>query len=512
MTVMQTIEQQLSAALSEKELYTQYQSRWKYLLESFLGGDDYREGANLTQYALETQQDYQSRMRATGLDNHCNSVIQVYNSFLFRESPEREFGTQSNSADVLNFLQDADFDGRSMNQFMKDVATWSAVFGHCWIILLKPNVNAQTRADEIAQGVRPYASLVTPLVVLDWQYERQPNGRQELVYLKYIEDINDSQRTIKEWTRELVHTVTVDIDARSISSETFEPNGLGYIPAVCVYNQKSPVRGIGTGDIGDIADLQRMIYNINSEIEQSIRIDSHPSLVKTPETQAGIGAGSIIHMPDNLDPGLKPYLLNYSGAEVSAMLAVKQNLEQAIDKMANTGSIRATETRVLSGVAMEVEFQLLNARLAEKASNLELAEEQLWMMFSDYQAQVWDGHVIYPSSFNLRDAKVEMTQLAMAASTATDPGVARVVDRQILTLLGIENPEKHLTSDSGLPAAYVSADTPGVPANQNCANCKYYDGLTSGCSKWDATVNPVFWCRAWKGNVEHRIDSMEDTV
>jgi hypothetical protein len=39
-----------------------------------------------------------------------------------------------------------------------------------------------------------------------------------------------------------------------------------------------------------------MLYNINSEIEQSIRIDSHPSLVKTPETQAGIGAGSLGYM------------------------------------------------------------------------------------------------------------------------------------------------------------------------------------------------------------------------
>ena len=512
MTVMQTIEQQLSAVLSEKELYTQYQSRWKYLLESYLGGDDYREGSNLTQYQLETTNDYVARMRATGLDNHCNSVIQVYNSFLFRESPEREFGTQSNSTAVLDFLQDADFDGRSLNHFMKDVATWSAVFGHCWIVLLKPNVNAQTRADELAQGVRPYASLVTPLVVLDWQYERQSNGRQALTYLKYIEDINDSQRTVKEWTPELVRTVTVDIDKRAISSDSVEVNGLGYIPAVCVYNQKSPVRGIGTGDIGDIADLQRMIYNINSEIEQSIRIDSHPSLVKTPETQAGIGAGSIIHMPDNLDPGLKPYLLNYSGAEVSAMLAVKKNLEEAIDKMANTGSIRATESRVLSGVAMEVEFQLLNARLAEKASNLELAEEQMWEIFSDYQGVVWDGHVIYPSSFNLRDAKVEMAQLATAANTATDPGVARIIDRQILDLLGVENPEKYLTNDQGLPGSYVEATTEGVPPDQNCANCKFYDGFTGGCSKWDATVNPVFWCRAWKGNVEHRIDSMEDNI
>jgi len=509
MTVMQTIEQQLSAVMSEKELYTTYQSRWKYLLESFLGGDDYREGANLTQYQLETTSEYVQRTRATGLDNHCNSVIQVYNSFLFRESPDRQFGTQENSRVVLDFLQDADFDGRSLNHFMKDVATWSAVFGHCWIVLLKPNVNAQTRADEIAAGVRPYASVVTPLVVLDWQYQREPNGRQELIYFKYIEDINDSQRTIKEWRPDSVRTVTVDIDRRSISSDVSEVNGLGYIPAVCAYNQKSPVRGVGTGDIGDIADLQRMLYNINSEIEQSIRIDSHPSLVKTPETAAGIGAGSIIHMPDNLDPGLKPYLLNYSGAEVSAMLSVKKNLEEAIDKMANTGAIRGTESRQLSGVAMEVEFQLLNARLSEKASNMELAEEQMWKIFSDYQGQFWTGHIEYPRSFNVRDAQVEMAQLSIARSTATDPGVYKIIDRAILDLMGVLNPEKYLTEQSGLPAAYVNSNSDSVPENQQCANCSYYDPITSGCSKWDEIVNPVFWCQSWQGLVETAIDYQE---
>jgi hypothetical protein len=228
----------------------------------------------------------------------------------------------------------------------------------------------------------------------------------------------------------------VDIDKRAISSDSVEVNGLGYIPAVCVYNQKSPVRGIGTGDIGDIADLQRMIYNINSEIEQSIRIDSHPSLVKTPETQAGIGAGSIIHMPDNLDPGLKPYILDYNGAEISAMLSVKGDIVGVIDKMANTGAVRATESRSMSGVAMETEFQLLNARLSEKADNLELAEEQLWSIFANYQGLVWDGTIDYPGSFSIRDIAKEFDQLQTARSAATDPAVLRCIDRDILKAMG----------------------------------------------------------------------------
>jgi hypothetical protein len=507
---MQTVDEQLSAVLSEKEMYTAYTGRWKYLLQSYLGGQDWQDGANLTQYQNETQTDYVLRLRATGYDNHVQSVIKVWNSFLFRENPERDLGSLENMPQTLDFLKDADLDGRSLNQIMKDVTTWSSVFGHCHVIMVKPNMGAETMADELSMGVRPYVNILTPLAVIDWEFERQPNGRQDLVYFKYIEDFNDSQRTIKEWTKDVITTYTVNIDRREMESYSQEVNGLGRIPVTTVYNSKSPVRGIGVSAITDIADLNRMIYNINSEMEQSIRVDGHPSLVKTPDTQAGIGAGSIIHMADNLDPGLKPYLLEYSGAELGAMLDVKRNLIEAIDKIANTGGIRQTESRSMSGIAMETEFQLLNARLAEMGDNLELAEEQIWTWFAMYQGLVYDGHTTYPNNFNIRDAEKTMQNLAVAKGAATDPGVYKVIDHNILELLGVEQPAKILTHTDGLPGAYVPAATPGVPEGENCENCSYYNPFDQGCSKWDETVNPVYWCRAWKGRIEQQLQHMND--
>ena len=510
MSVNQTIDEQISEALSANVEYNRFRTTWQYLYQSYMGGQEYREGAYLTRYQLETAAEYQARLYSTPLDNHCASVVQVYNSFLFREEPDREFGTLSNSPEVLSFLQDADLDGRSMNSFMKDVATWASVFGACWILVAKPNTGAITLADEQALGVRPYLNLMTPLAVTDWEWKRSRTGVYELVYLKYIEEFTDSGQTIKIWTPETIQTISIDNKKKAITSDVTEANGLGYIPAICAYNLRSNVRSIGVSDITDIADTQRMLYNINSEIEQSIRIDSHPSLVKTPETQAGIGAGSIIQMPDNLDPGLKPYILDYNGAELSAMLNVKQNLVEVIDKMANTGAIRATESRTLSGVAMQTEFQLLNARLSAKADNLELAEEQIWSIFANYMGTEWTGHVEYPGSFNIRDVENNMQTLRIAKETATDPGVFKVIDYEILELLGKEEPAKYLTNTDGLPNAYVPANTPGVPAGENCANCSYYDTITQGCSKWDETVSPVYWCRAWEGVIEEEIDHMRE--
>lgn len=461
MNIIETLSAEVAQLVKGNSIYLEYQPRWKYLLESYMGGEEYRQAGHLTKYQLETEAEYQARLRSTPLENHCQSVISVYISFLFRENPDREFKELEMLPELKDFLEDADMDGRSLNSFMKDVAVWSSVFGHCFVMVTKPDVGAVTRADEVAMGVRPYVSLLTPMVVLDWQWTRMPSGRYELVYFKYIEDINGDIRVIKEWTPETIITSTVDIKNDVIKETVTEVNGLGKIPVVIAYNGRSVVRGIGVSDITDIADMQKFIYNSTSEVEQTIRLDSHPSLVKTPETEAGIGAGSLIHMPDNLDPGLKPYLLEFNGASVDSIYASIQHSIDSIDKMANTGAIRVNEARTLSGVAMETEFQLLNARLSEKADNLELAEEQMWKLWCEYMGTSWNGEIDYPGSFNIRDTQAEIDRLVKAKSAATDPRVLAIIDHEIIELLGEDAdmimPEM-VTLNDGTEVPYDSAE------------------------------------------------------
>jgi hypothetical protein len=232
MDAIQTLSTEVAAILSANRIYQTYQPQWKYLMESYVGGSEYRRAGHLTRYQLETQNEYNARLLTTPLENHCASVISVYNSFLFREEPDREFGTIDGLPELEDFMKDADFDGRSLDAFMKDVATWTSVFGHSWVMVAKPNVGAATRADEVAMGVRPYLSLLTPMVVLDWQWSRMPSGRYELVYFKYLEETNGDVRTVKQWTPTEIRTSIVNVEEDIIIEDYIEPNGLGKIPAV----------------------------------------------------------------------------------------------------------------------------------------------------------------------------------------------------------------------------------------------------------------------------------------
>lgn len=547
------LSQNYADAASVNPLVSRYRPRWEFLYDSYSGGETFRNGAYLTRYQLETQNEYNQRLLNTPYDNHPKSIISTYISFLFRTPPERDLGGLEMDAGVPGFLEDADREGRDLDSFMKQAATWANVFGHSWIVMSKANVGAITRADEIAADNRPYVNLLSPLVVTDFKWTRKPNGAYELVYFKYVEDSNSSVSVIKEWTVDTIQTTTINHDKKEIVNRVIEVNELGRIPAVILYNQTSTIRGIGISSIEDIADASRLIYNLTSEAEQGIRLGSHPSLVTTAETNVGSGAGALIHMPPNLDPALKPYVLEFSGQEVSSVYTAIENIINSIDKMANTGSIRGTEARVMSGISREVEFALLNSRLSEMADNIELAEEQLWKLYAQYQGTTWDGEVEYPDSFSIHDTDNELEQKLNVYKTVEDPQIKQAIVNDIVDLLDLEVLEdaeemtgngcpiamtdkatnianhKICVAEANLgparpstPGTYwmVRADRLGITEaesrTQTCANCGYYYDTpaikscystnnaagniplaTEVNPAWENVPNPAGYCEKW---------------
>jgi len=362
--------------LETHDAYQYYHNRFKFLGDSYQGGYDYFAGRYLEPYYYESREDYEKRLRQLALDNHVKSVVGIYNSFLFRKDPKREFGSIENDPGLMAFMQDADLDGRSYQSFIRDLSAYTMVYGNAWVIIDKAVNTAFTRAEELDQDIRPYVSMFTPENVLDWQYERQANGYYKLVYLKVKEEIIEDTQYIREYTPTEVNVYQLDGAEKTGELVYSLPNNLGEVPAVCVYAQRSNIRGIGVSAIGDIADIQRELYEFSSEIEQIIRLTNHPSLVKTADTEASAGAGSVVQLPQNLDPGLKPYLLQPDGASIEAVLDTMAKKIDSIDRMACLGGIRSIESRRLSGIGLQTEFQMLNAKLADFAiTMLKIAKE-----------------------------------------------------------------------------------------------------------------------------------------
>ena len=92
-----------------------------------------------------------------------------------------------------------------------------------------------------------------------------------------------------------------------------------------------------------------------------------------------------------IDSNLKPYLLQPSGQNLQAIMDSINNKVNAINRIAHTGAVRTTKQAVSSGIALQTEFELLNARLSEKADNLQIAEEQLFRLYALFQNATFDG-------------------------------------------------------------------------------------------------------------------------
>jgi hypothetical protein len=87
---------------------------------------------------------------------------------------------------------------------------------------------------------------------------------------------------------------------------------------------------------------------------------------------------------------------------------------------------------------------------------MELAEEQIWRLFGVYQNKVWEGQIDYPDNFDIKDTEREIDTLVKAKSAATDPRVLRLIDHEVVEVLGEEAdiiiPEGEIVDAASLPA------------------------------------------------------------
>ena len=461
-------------------------ARWRLYADSYQGGASYRNGEYLFQYQLETSGEYQQRLDETPLENHCRRTVDSYSSFIYGANIERDYGSIENNPNLKPFLKDADLDGRSFDNFIREAGKWASIYGAVYIVVDKPESNAGTRADELSQGIRPYISLISPENVVDWHYERMPNGKMQMTYMKVIErtvqhDTPGNYTTYgKIMTPDMVYKFKYTRGDTNATVTDEYVNALGEIPVVVLYNNRTWQANIGISDLADISDIQRSIYSDYSEINQLVKLSNHPTLVKTLDTEASAGAGAIITMPsDGMDPGLKPYLLTPSGQNISTLLETINTKAQAIDKMTHLDSVSGQKS-ARSGVAMLIEQKALASLLSDKASNLALAEEQIWRLWCLWEGTAWDGEVIYPDSFDTRDRTQDLENLKLAKEIGvSNPALVQYMESSIASAIVDDADTLQDINDSIYGAVDPANHMTTTPANRTAhIQTMIMDGLT----------------------------------
>ena len=441
--------------------YAEYLFRWDYYMRSYMGAEEYRDGAFLRKYLAEDQAPgnaYRQRLLDTAFQNHPRQVVDAYRSFIFRNPPTRTMGKLVNDPFVEQFLHDADLYHSSLTSFMREVHDMMLIYGGAWVGVDRPAYQVETAAEEEAMGIRAYTTLYNPTQVRHWQYEKQVNGKNKLVMLRVVEEEQAGYDVIRCWYPDRIEVYTVskkdyinttnyltagDVfgkqDATNIGyGEILDyaeyQNPLGYIPFVHVFTDNSFHKGIGTSAIGDVCDISREIYNLTSEGYQAVLVSSHPSIVAEPGTDIPGGAGAIITVDENVNTA--PYLLQPTGATIDSILALINQKVEAIEDMTHLSAIKARKGPQ-SGVSLQVEREMLNAKLADNAAVLERAEKKIWHMWFDWQGIEPDEEfeVYYEKKFDLRDKGHELALYEKALALVPHSEFAEYIHKEIAGLL-----------------------------------------------------------------------------
>lgn len=440
--------------------YEDHAGEADFFYRSYVGGKLYQKGEYLTHYLGEENSPgdaYLKRVRSTPLDNHVKTVVDIYSSFVFRNTPKRTLGNLQTNPQVNQFVDDIDQTGQDIDSFMKSINDLAMVMGNVWLLVDKPSYAVETQAQELAMGIRAYVCAYTPQNVLDWSYHKSISGKMILDYIKVIENESTHTVTLIEWYTDTIHKYVMSKDEHGKPSQVLESyeyaNPLGMVPFINYAPTKSPVAGIGYSLVGDVAYAQKYIYNLLSELEQNIRISGHPSLVKTPTTRATAGAGAIIEIQEDMDPGLKPYLLQPGAQSISGILSSIDKVVDSIARMTHTSAVQTIRNSPLSGVALQTERQLLNTKLADISHTLQETEYAIWKLFFAWQGfdQPADFDIQYADTFDIRDEHSDLELYRKALETVPHDMFKKEIHKKIADML--------IDEESILDSVYEDIDT-----------------------------------------------------
>ena len=400
--------------IEKRNGFDEFKQQAEFFERSYDGGDAYREGRYLNRRDLESDDKYRRRLQQATYTNYCAPVIDTYNDYLMGSSISRDFGRLDNMDSFESWRKDMDGEGRDYHGFWTVVARIASIQGFCAVVVDKPAVQAETRAQELAMGARPYCAIYEGYDVVDWEFVRE-GWRKVLDKVVLAEESGeDDIEQYRIWYRDRWEVWQQPKTAGEAALIEEGPNALGVVPVVFIPNRDNGEDGItGVSDLKDLAEIARKIYNIDADIEE-IRANTAFPFLELPERRDDegnivvIGPGNAITFdPEN--PQARAAYVEPNHASIKVMLEERQQAIEDFRWQSRLAFDVTGESRqVPSGYALEVLNEKLNSMLRAKAKMMQRAERRVLELFAMWEGVEFDGDIQYPRSFGLRDLNEDL--------------------------------------------------------------------------------------------------------
>ncbi|MFO0955840.1 MAG: hypothetical protein U0800_00040 [Isosphaeraceae bacterium] len=425
--------------------WQEHHLRWSWLLDSFEGGERYRQAiygvdsrglpvrnlvrhkreypdprdpqaitAGLDMATFATDDDYELRRARTPVPTFVAEAVGTHLSRIYSREVKRV------GPDCLrDWWSDVDGHGTSIDQWMGEVvAPLLLVLGQLDLLMDHPEAPEgqpiETHADVERLGLdRCRASFILPMDMLWWRLDDSGHLYEECLVREWVESDTGPLARFRHWTDR--GWTLYDDDGRVLHSAD---HPYGRVPIVRVFDgRKYRCRNVGQSRYEGVAERQREYYNRDSELILSDTTQAHP-LLQGPEdyVQADgtipIGPSWLLPKKKNSMGGAVSYegfdIVDFPKEGAESLRRNKADLREDVDRDSALVRPAGRDGLSQSGLAKAIDHSDGNNRLARIARLLARAEQQAadlaLIILADGDPSKEDRQavsIVYPTEFDL---------------------------------------------------------------------------------------------------------------
>lgn len=449
------------------DLYKKYIGDWQLYDLVWESGTDFINHA-IYRHPLESQKNYENRLRDGYIFNFGSAIVDVYNFFLNQKEVVRTLPGLEDDYQWKMFLKDADLFGTDYNVLIDESQKLASVSGSVGMLVNKPSVNADNLSDEIREKVYPYVALYSLPNVMDWEWEKnRETHRRELSYLKLRE--NDGSYLL--WWRDRWEIWQIVKERPELVERGYNP--LGEIPFIWMVNiKKLKHPEIGKSDLTDIAQIVRSIAVNLSCGEEAIKFAGFP-IMREPMESGDYADGSTVSNDADIDneqisvahgvQAIKQFNPEYGEAgkpdwmptqilePIQAVLNWVDRKADEIYRIAHLSGVhgqRRSNNEVSSGLALRYEFSQLNSVLVAKSINQDEAERQivrLWLKWQGKEDLFEDMEIKRSRQFSIDEMAIALDNAITSYKTVLSKTFRMRVQQKIAKSTLPDLPERDWT-------------------------------------------------------------------
>lgn len=414
-----------------------FASRFQFIAHALRGDGPFRpvvshDGAGmaygsgpsyLVQYPRESAEKYARRNEIAWYNSPLLSASNRFAGYLSTRPPTREIPHPLYAA----IADDVDGRGNAIDVFWQQFMVDAKARGSMLMLVDMPQNTAPSLAAQMQARIAPFWTAIYPESVTDYQIG--DDGKFD--YVRFAGNMTqaDGSRVEVVWYFDRTSwSATKPNEKRSIAQGD---HPLDQCP-VLIFTEAGDFPCFGP--FSTIADLARRLFNLESELDEILRVSTFPLLtMQVPDNStdsqklaAAQAAGQTISTSNLLvHSGSTPtYVAPPEGPGRIYMDRIR-DVRQQIDEI---GLAVATINQQESGIAMQMRFQAVNAELSKFATRMEDFERRAWDL-----SRQWLGFTVAPSVEWARDysiADLESELRILSEMTAASMPERVIVEQQ----------------------------------------------------------------------------------